>query len=245
MKNLWTMLKDLKEDCEFVELSHPVAPESPLWAGFEPIREKTVYSFEEDNFIAKEYTLVSQNSTHIDAPIHFYREGKSLDELDTEDFLLPLVVIDKSEVAKENPDYAISKADIQVFEADYGSIPEGAFVALRTDWSKRKENFDNLDEDGVAHFPGWSIEATKYLIEECKVKGIGHEVSDTDASHLSVASGSLDVETYVLEQNVFQIELMRNLDKMPPTGSLIFIGYPKVIDAPGFTARCIGVHLKD
>lgn len=245
MENLWTVLKNLKENCEFVELSHPVAPESPLWAGFEPIRERDVYTFDKDNFLSKEYTLVSQNSTHIDAPIHFYREGKTLDELDTEDFLLPLVVIDKSQVVADSPDYAISKADIQEFEREHGEIPEGAFVALRTDWSKRKDNFDNLDDKGVAHFPGWSIESTKYLIEERKVKGIGHEVADTDAAFLTQAAGWLDVETYVLEQGIFQIELMRDLDKMPATGGLIFIGYPRVVGAPGFTARCIGVRPKE
>ena len=37
----------------------------------------------------------------------------------------------------ENPDYTLTLERVKKWEADHGSIPAGAFVAMRTDWSKR------------------------------------------------------------------------------------------------------------
>lgn len=51
--------------------------------------------------------------------------------------ILPLVVIDVHQKVAKNPDYTITMADIRAWEAKHGKIPKGAFVAMRTDWSKR------------------------------------------------------------------------------------------------------------
>jgi transposase len=37
----------------------------------------------------------------------------------------------------KNPDYTVRIEDVRAWEKRHGPIPEGAFVALRTDWSKR------------------------------------------------------------------------------------------------------------
>ncbi|MDO5715180.1 MAG: cyclase family protein [Tissierellia bacterium] len=242
---LWKKLKELKEEVDFVDLSHPLSENTPHWAGFNPLEKIEIYNFKEHKFTATEYKIVSQFGTHIDAPGHFAEGGRMLHELEVENMFLPLVVMDFSKEADEDPDYVIEAKDILTFEEEYGRIPSGTFVALRTDWSKRKENFDNIDEDGIPHYPGWSMEAVKLLIEERKVAAIGHETSDTDASCISVEAGGLPVETYVLEQDIFQVELMANLDQMPTLGGVIVLGYPKVINGPGFTVRCIGVKEKE
>ena len=36
------------------------------------------------------------------------------------------------------------------------------------------------NKDGVAHYPGWSLEVLKYLCEERKITASGHETTDTD-----------------------------------------------------------------
>ena len=117
--------------------------------------------------------MVGQYGTHIDAPIHFVEGGRWLDEIDLKDFLLPLYVIDKSKEVAANPNFILSKQDILDFEAEYGQIAEGAFVAFRSDWSKRWPDQDamrNLDENGVQQSPGWSREALEFLIHERHVR---------------------------------------------------------------------------
>ena len=41
---------------------------------------------------------------------------------------------------------------------------------------------DDIDADGVAHCPGWGLDALKYLFEERGVTPVGHETLDTDGS---------------------------------------------------------------
>ena len=244
MGNLWEDLKAFKARVEMVELSHPVSAKTPHWAGFPALESEEIYNFKEHNFTARRYEIVSQYGTHIDAPGHFTEGGRMLDKLDPRDTILPLVVIDVVDKVKENADYVVTEKDILAHEKIHGTIPEGCFVALRTDWSKRTENFDNIDDEGVSHYPGWSISACEFLIKERKVKAIGHETSDTDASIISNEAGALPVETYVLAQDIYQVELLRNLDKMPATGGVISVGYPNVVDGPGFSARCFGFYEK-
>ena len=244
MSKLWEELKNFKSRVEMVELSHPVSAKTPHWAGFPPMEGEEIFNFKEHAFTAMRYSIVSQYGTHIDAPGHFTEGGRMLDELDPKDTILPLIVVDVVDKVKADADYVVTEKDILAHEKIHGTIPEGCFVALRTDWSKRTENFDNIDENGVSHYPGWSIPACEFLIKERKVKAIGHETSDTDASIISNKAGGLPVETFVLAQDIYQIELMRNLDKMPATGGVISVGYPNVVDGPGFSARCFGFYEK-
>ena len=41
-------------------------------------------------------------------------------------------------------------------------------------------HFEDIDADGVAHCPGLSLDALKYLFEERGVTAVGHETLDTD-----------------------------------------------------------------
>lgn len=93
---------------------------------------------------------------------------------------------------------------------------------------------DDIDADGVAHCSGWGLDALKYLFEERGVTAVGHETLDTDGSADVRARGFLDCEKYVLESDHYQVEVMANLDKLPSTGGVIFVGLPKFDKFPGF-----------
>lgn len=84
-------------------------------------------------------------------------------------------------------------------------------------------HFEDIDADGVAHCPGWGLDALKYLFEERGVTAVGHETLDTDGSADVRARGFLDCEKYVLESDHYQVEVMANLDKLPSTGGVIFV----------------------
>ena len=100
--------------------------------------------------------------------------------------------------------------DIRDYEAKYGPIPDGAFVALRTDWYKNWPDMDALSgiaEDGSENFPGWSMEALKYIYEERNAAANGHETLDTDASAEAAKAEDLACERYVLAKGKLQIEV--------------------------------------
>ena len=233
----------LLKEKEWVDLTHTFGPESPHFAAFADAEFTTLFNHD-DGFFAQRFSFAGQYGTHLDAPIHFVRNKRFLDELDLKELALPLVVIDKSKEAEANHDYSISVDDILKFEDEHGKIEEGTFVALRTDWSKRwpdKEAFNNKDADGNNHAPGWSLEALQFLFQERNIKAVGHETFDTDASIDYLKNGALLGEYYVLEQDTYQVELLKNLDKVPAKGAVIFNIVPKPEKASGFPVRSFAI----
>ncbi len=111
-----------------------------------------------------------------------------------------------------------------------------------TDWSKRwpsQAKFENQDAAGQNHYPGWSIEALKYIYEERHAKANGHETFDTDTA-VDQTDG-LPAEYYVLSHGHFQVELLTNLDQVPATGAEILISVPRAEKAPGFPVRAVAI----
>ena len=228
----------------WVDLSHSISGEIPYFQSFQPMQEKTLVTVKEDGFFAKEYQLVTQYGTHIDAPVHFVEHRQSVDQLAIKDFLLPLIVINKEKEVEENPDYSLTVEDILSFEAAFGKIPAESFVAFASGWSKRWKKVDafyNLDSEGQAHTPGWSLDALKFLHEERQITAIGHETLDTDSAMDCKKNGGLIGELYWLKQDKFQVEVLNRLTELPPVGGAISIGVPKVKDAPGFNVRALAI----
>lgn len=246
--SLWTVLQELQAK-QFVDLTHAFAPGIPHWPGFNGEKRTTLYYYDEGvgtqgfGFFAQEYTLPGQWGTHVDPPAHFFKGKRFVDEITLQEMLLPLVVIDVSQKAAENPDYQITMDDIRAWEAKYGQIPANAFVAMRTDWSKRwpdAAKMRNADSQGVAHYPGWSQDVLKYLYEERKITASGHETTDTDPG-ISTTKDDYSLESYILSLNKYQIELLANLDQVPAYGAIVCVTFPKPQKGTGFPARVFAI----
>jgi len=243
--DLWKMMEALKSDAyEWVDLSYPVSDTTHHLSLFPAMETRELLSHDKEKVTVREYKMVSQYGTHIDPPFHFVKGARSLDKIGVKECAFPLCVVDASAQAAANHDYALTKADLLAWEAKHGRIPENSFVAMRTDWYKREgEAFFNKDSKGDPHYPGWSVEALTFLCNDRKVGAIGHEPPDTDPAENNkvVLWGA---ERYLLEQDRYQIEILRNLDKLPATGSVIFVGFPNIVDGAGFTARCYAIYPK-
>ena len=227
----------------WIDLTHTFGPDSPHFSAFDSAEFKTLFDHD-DGFFAQSFKFAGQYGTHIDAPIHFVRDTRYLNELDLKELVLPLVVIDKSKEVNANNDFTLTVDDILKFESQHGEIESDTFVALRTDWSKRWPDqvaFDNKDSDGNNHIPGWGLDALQFLFEERSIKAVGHETFDTDSAIDFQKNKALLAEYYVLEQNTFQVELLTNLDKLPAKGAIIFNIVPKPEKASGFPVRSFAI----
>jgi kynurenine formamidase len=231
---------------EFVDLTHEFGPATPHWKGFQPETVTTLFTIPKDGFHAESFCHPGQWGTHVDPPAHFHDGLKTVDQIDPREFLLRLVVLDIHEQVLKDPDYVVSLADVKRWEAQHGPIPDGAFVALRTDWSKRWPDdaaMQNLDAKGVAHYPGWSKPVLQYLYETRKITASGHETTDTDPG-LAVTHDDYSLESYVLGTNHFQIELLAHLDRVPESGALLLVSFPKPVNGSGFPARVVALVSK-
>lgn len=224
-----------------VDLTHAFGPDTPVWRGFgqaamgaaaDPDTHQP-YTIATHGFRTTFYAMVGQYGTHVDPPAHFDEQGRTMDEIPLEEMLVPLVVIDITPLLAAEPNHALTVADIAAWEKQHGPVPRGAFAALRTDMAK------DFERDPVrfkrAPFPGWSLDAVRFLFEQRGIVAIGHESLDTDASEDFAA------EAWVLKHGHWQIEAMANLDLVPPTGALIAVTWPKVKKGFGFPARAYAI----
>jgi kynurenine formamidase len=233
----------IMQQADFVDLTHAFSPTSPHWKGFEPETVTTQFTIAKDGFHAEEFCHPGQWGTHVDPPAHFHDGLKTVDQIDPKQFLLRLVVLDIHEQAARNADYVVTLEDVRAWEARHGVIPAGAFVALRSDWSRRWPDaaaMQNLDARGLAHYPGWSRSVLQYLYEQRRITASGHETTDTDPG-FAVNHDDYSLERYVLGTNHFQIELLANLDKVPEAGALVLVSFPKPLNGSGFPARVVAL----
>lgn len=245
MPGLWEKLEQVKK-YRWVDLTHTLTNQSPYWDGIPngsvALCEVAV-PFEAMDLEIQTFKFPGQFGTHIDYPAHFVQGGRVSQDFSIRDTVLPLVVIDATPQVKENVDFELSVEDILAFEAQHGKIPEGSFVALRSDWGKRWPDaaaLSNIGEDGNEHFPGWGMKALEFLFDERNVAAIGHETLDTDAP-ISSKDVGLVCERYVLQRDKFQVEMLTNLDQVPPTGAVIVIQAPKIENANGMPVRAFAI----
>lgn len=227
----------------FVDLTHAFGPATPHWKGFRAMKVRTMYTIDKDGFKVDEFCHVGQWGTHVDPPAHFHQGLKTVDQIDLKDMLLPLVVLDVHVKVARNPDYVLSVEDVKAWESRHGRIPEHAFVAMRTDWSKRWPDdaaMQNRDKAGVAHYPGWSLPALKLLYEDRRIAASGHETTDTDPG-IATTKDDYSLESYVLGTNHYQIEMLAHLDQVPPAGALVMVSFPKPEQGSGFPARVVAI----
>ena len=248
MYQLWEALKKVQQ-LKWVELSHEIDNDSPYWAGIpEGSLElsKTVFDWGNPMLecLIQTFKFPGQMGTHIDFPGHFIKDAALSEEYSVRNGVFPLCVIDITDKVREDVHYAVTAQDIMEYEEKYGQIPDGAFVALRTDWSKNWPDMDALSgiaEDGSENFPGWSLEALQYIYATRNAAANGHETLDTDASAEAAKAGDLACERYVLEKGRLQIEVLCNLDQVAPAGAVLVALWPRIKGATGMPVRAFAI----
>ncbi len=216
------------------DLTHELYDTFPTYFGGQQLFYDKKFTYEKDTFNLYELRLSEHTGTHIDAPLHFSADGKSVAELPVEDLIAPLVVIDIRAKADASADAQLTPDDIKAWVAANGELPQGAVVALNSGWSAHigTDKFRNADADGKLHFPGFHVEAVQQLL-------------DTSTKAIAVDTLSLDfgqspdfiVHNTWLPAGRYGIEGITNLGALPASGATIVVGAPKIRGGTGGPAR--------
>ena len=221
------------DDFRVVDLTRTLAQGVPIFPGGEPFRLTNLIAIEAGHY-ANKMSLGEHVGTHVDAPSHFQAGGMDVDVLAPEALIGPLVVLDLREVA--DPDLAISVDQVRAHEAAHGPIPEGAFVAARTGWGERwgePTAYVNLGADGLTHFPGFSPEAARYLVDSRKIRGLGIDTLSVDPG----AATTYPVHKIVMGAGKINVENLAGLDALPVTGATLVVAPLKIAHGSGAPAR--------
>jgi len=229
-------------EARIVDLTYPLNATSPYWPAenYVPFSLKSIATLQKDGVNSKAFTSPEHLGTHIDAPNHFEPNQPSVDQIAAEDLFAPGVVINVAPQAEVDVDYRVRVEDIIEWEKEHGPIPEGAVVLINSGWGRFWENFaryKNQDVRGGLHFPGYSAEAARFLVEKRKVRGVGVDTLSIDHG----PSKDFVVHHIVNKAGKYGLENLANLDDLPPRGFYLVIAPIKIETGSGGPTRIFAI----
>ena len=227
-----------------IDLSAPLSEATVMWPGDPAPTATVVESYSRDGCLSKRMVLNEHSGTHFDAPSHFADGGASVADVPAEDLVRPLRIIDIAERASTDSDTVLLVADIEAHESVHGTIAAGSAVFLRTGWDAHLNDAKAYAgvSDGELSFPGFGVDAARFLVDERGVSGIGIDTLGIDAGS---ASDFPVHGTVTLLRGVWHVENLINLDAVPATGAWVVVGVPRVAGASGFPARVLALLPED
>ncbi|SDI60434.1 cyclase family protein [Arthrobacter cupressi] len=186
-------------------------------------------------------TVGEHAGTHLDAPVHWItgRDGKSVDEIEPSRLVGPIVVLDKSAEAAQDPDFLLEPEHFEEWQRDHGQLPENCWVIFRTGWSARGGNaaeFVNADENGP-HTPGVSVACAKWMAGNDRISGFGVETVGVDAGQAATMDPMFPVHSFLLGADKYGLTSLRNVERLPVTGATLVVAPLPIVGGTGSPAR--------
>lgn len=231
-----------------VDLSHPYDESTVYWptaAGFELTVDFAGTTEKGYYYAANSFRTAEHGGTHIDAPIHFAEGRHTVDEIPLEQLMGEAVVIDVAERCAEDPDYLVSVADIEKWEAEHGRLPEGVIVLLRTGYEEHwpdRVRYLGTEERGEAavaelHFPGLDPEAARWLVANRSLSAIGLDTASIDFGQ----STHFETHQVLFAADIPAFENLTNLHRLPATGFVVIALPIKIAGGSGGPLRVAAI----
>lgn len=229
----------------WVDLTHAFGPSTIYWptdtAGFQ--LEELAYGRTDGGWFYASYAFASaeHGGTHLDAPIHFAEGRLTADEIPLSGLMGPAAVVDVTD--RVDPDYRVTVADLEGWEAEHGTLPDGGIVLLRTGWGERWDDraaYLGTDLEGpeaVAelHFPGLAPEAAEWLVASRGVVAVGIDTPSVDYGQ----SADFAAHVALYAENVAGFENVANLGLLPEAGAYVVALPMKIEGGSGGPLRIV------
>lgn len=194
-------------------------------------------------YSANSFCTPEHGGTHLDAPVHFAREGRPTDKIPLRQLIGPAILLDVHRQAEEDAGYRATPGDVRAWEKAHGAVPEGAIVLLRTGWSQRwpdRKRYLGDDTPGDAsklRFPSFGKEAADYLIRERRVGALGVDTASIDFG----PSSDFPVHRIAAAANVPGLENLTNLGELPEAGAWVVALPMKIAGGSGGPLRAVAL----
>lgn len=229
-----------------VDLTYAFGKETVYWPGNKPFQwEKPQWGTTSAGYwyASGDFSSSEHGGTHIDAPIHFGRGRDTVDQIPPERLIGPAIVIDVRPQCTADPDYELRVDDIVRWEGRHGRIREGTLVFMRSGWGerwpdrKRYLGSDRPDDPQSLHFPGLSREAAEFLLTRRAVRAVGIDTASIDPGR----SRDFPVHRVLNEADVYALENVAGLDRLPPTDFTVIALPMKIKGGTGGPVRILAI----
>ncbi|KAM7292302.1 isatin hydrolase [Ixodes scapularis] len=190
-------------------------------------------------FVADVIRAPTHGGTHLDAPIHFHKGGWAVSEIPLQRLLFrPIALVDVRDKTALNSTYSLSVEDIRSWEEQHGRLPEGCLLFARTGWSKLWPNrtaYMGIDSNGTRHFPSFSNDLAKFLVQERDVYGVGLDAASVDFY------GQTQTHRILGAKNIYNLENLADLQRLPEKGAHAIVLPMKIGGASGAPVRVVAI----
>ena len=210
-----------------IDMTHTVTPEIPVFPGDPaPVLEKRA-TLNQEGYRTTSLCFSSHTGTHMDAPAHLLRDGRTLDDMPMSQFSGRATVLD---VSGEGP--VITE---QFLQSNYDAIYCADYILFYTGWENRWKTESYLEDA----FPVPDEAAVRYLISR-GLKGVG-----TDALSVDRLQGPQTVHTALLKSGAVILESLC-LKKVRGRKDFLFFALPmKFEHADGAPVRAFAELRED
>ncbi len=232
-------------EAKLVDLTYSFDDKTVYWPTAKPFTwEKEAWGVSPGGYwyTAARYAASEHGGTHLDAPLHFGRDRAAADEIPVSKLVAPAIVINIAAACEKDPDYRLSVADLEAWEKAHGRIPENSVALIHTGWGRfwpDRKKYLGSDQPGDTtnlHFPGISREAAELIVQR-KVDGVGIDTASIDYGQ----SKDFIVHQVVYGQNIYGLENVANLEKLPVKGATLIALPMKIKGGTGGPARIIAL----
>ncbi len=228
----------------WIDLTYSYSEETIFWPTADGFKlDEVAYGETELGYFYSAYniSLAEHGGTHLDAPIHFSRDGMSSEQIPLDRLIAPAVVVDVS--ARATPDYLIEVSDLEAWERTHGRIPDGAILLLRTGWGARWPDrlrylgTERTGPEAVAelHFPGIHPDAATWITDQRNVAAVGIDTPSIDYGQ----STGFEAHVIMYGANIPGFENVANLDQLPETGAYVVALPMKIAGGSGGPLRIV------
>lgn len=235
-------------EARLVDLTHPLSDETIVWPTSEPFHFETVFQGWTDEgfyYEARTFSGPEHGGTHLDAPIHFYEDRWTTDQIPLERMVGPAAVVDVREQVTRDANYQVTVADLEGWEAEHGPLPAGGFLFLYTGrdalWPDAEAYMGTAERGDAAiaelEFPGLDPEAARWLVAERDVVAVGLDTPSLDHG----PSTLFEAHQVLFEANIYGLENVANLGELPPLGATVVALPMPLEDGSGGPVRILAV----
>jgi kynurenine formamidase len=231
-----------------VDLTHPFDDSTIYWPtedGFKLVRGRAGITERGYYYAANRFVAAEHGGTHIDAPIHFYENRQTVDQIPLDKLIGEAVVIDVTQSCSQDSDYQVNVADLHRWETSHKRQLVDVVVLLRTGFGhhwKNRNLYLGTNSTGPAavadlHFPGLAPAAARWLVDHRAIKAIGIDTASIDCGQ----SRLFQSHVTLCEQNVPIFENVANLEDMPTAGATVVALPMKIGGGSGAPLRMIAI----
>jgi kynurenine formamidase len=231
-----------------IDLTHTFDGNTIYWPteeGFKLLRGPAGVTEQGYYYAANRFMGAEHGGTHIDAPIHFWKGGQTVDQIPVERLVGPGACVDVSQKCAADRDYQVTVEDFEAWEKGNKTTLTDRIVLIRTGFARHwpnREKYLGTNETGRAavaklHFPGLDPSAADWLIIRRRIRMVGIDTASIDHGQ----TRTFPTHVRLFRDNVPALENVANTDQLPSSNFRVIALPMKIGGGSGAPCRIVAV----